>query len=760
MATDLLAAATAAPVTLQAETAAMGGGTYKSTGNGGYRGSGYADFGGAGSSTTFSLTGNGSTAGTLSLRYANGSTSARAWAIYVNNKLVGNVAGNPTGGWSSWSTASLGNVALPAGTVSIKAVAAAAAGGANLDEIVVSGGSVPSSTPTPTPTPAPTPTPTPTPTGGSAGGGIGAAAGGSVFTPAAADNAAVKPTAVISARSTTIKAGAAVFVNALSSTLNAGSATTARYEWDFGDSSGKYNKLVGFTAGHVYANPGTYTITLRVLNEKRGVATTTRTVTVQAAGRRQIYVSAAGNDANDGSSARPIKSIGRAVSMIRNQSNVELLLRRGDTFGQSSTLSMSGANVKIGAFGSGNDPVLKWSGAKTSQMMIQIEEGSAGSIIEDVTFDSIWPGPTADRSGLPFAIKVNGNDSVVRGVTFVNVSYGLQTNHKPTGLLVQDSDAPTQFLRSYFLWGEGNDFVILGNRVTNVVHEHAIRIFGVNRILIAYNDLGNPTTYSYEPAKNSLNLQWADYAYVYGNTIRHNYQLGPLGGTDGTAWKSARLKNTVFESNHGIGATMRVVHGVENSVIRNNVLERTDENAIIIDAYDTTYARGVSNLTIANNTVINPGTKGKFLYVGGRASGLVFVNNLYKADNLIVGANVTAGLYVNDTSLSSFKLIGNNVWPTPSIPVWAADDIPGGTGINGVSLNPSTMGNYYSIDRWNALSAVATDAQQDTVMASNFAPSGSSTAATFAARYTGVFTDYAGRARSISGAWSAGAVQI
>jgi hypothetical protein len=152
---------------------------------------------------------------------------------------------------------------------------------------------------------------------------------------------------------------------------------------------------------------------------------------------------------------------------------------------------MSGGNVKIGAFGSGNDPVLKWSGAKTSQMMIQIEEGSVGSIIEDVVFDSIWPGPTSDRAGLPFAIKVNGNDSVVRGATFLNVSYGLQTNHKPTALLVQDSDAPSQFLRSYFLWGEGSDFVLLGNRVANVVHEHAIRIFGVNRILIAYNDLGN-----------------------------------------------------------------------------------------------------------------------------------------------------------------------------------------------------------------------------------------------------------------------------
>ena len=37
-------------------------------------------------------------------------------------------------------------------------------------------------------------------------------------------------------------------VHALSSTLNGGSPVTARYEWDFGDSAGKYNKLVGWNA--------------------------------------------------------------------------------------------------------------------------------------------------------------------------------------------------------------------------------------------------------------------------------------------------------------------------------------------------------------------------------------------------------------------------------------------------------------------------------------------------------------------------------
>ena len=748
-----------AALTLPAELASKAGGTYTSQAHRGYNGSGFSDFGGNASSATFN-TAAASGAATISFRYANGSGASRPTTVSVNGKSVGTVAFAPTGGWDVWKTAILSNILLPTGNAAIKLTASTSTGGPNLDELTIdaAGGSTPSSQPTPTPSPTPAPTPGPA-TGVS--GGIGAVAGGTTFAPAIADGNAARPTPVITARQTTIKAGQAVFVSGLSSTLNGGDATTARYEWDFGDGSAKYNKLIGFSAGHVYAKAGTYTVTLRVLNANRGAASVTKTITVQPAARRQIFVSAAGSDGNDGSADRPIKSIARAAALISKQSNVEVLLRRGDRFDQSTSLVVGGANVRIAAYGSGADPILRWNGAKTQQNMVLIVDAASGAMVEDITFDSIWPGPNADRTGLPYAIKVDGNDSVVRGSTFLNVSYALQTNGKPTGLLVQDNDAPSAFaLRSYFLWGEGSDFVVLGNRVANVIHEHSIRIFGVTRMLLAYNDLANPKTYSFEPSKNSLNLQWADYAYVYGNTIHGNYQLGPLGGTDGLEWKQARLDHLVFEANHGIDATMRIVPGLQNSVIRNNVLEKKDENAIIIDPKEAAYDRTVTNITFADNTVINPGTKGKFLYVGGRANRLSVINNLYKADNLIVGENVTAGIYVNDTSLASFRQISGNVWPVPTIPTWAKGRIPGGTGINAISLDPNAMGNYYNIDRWNGLAGVGSDGQQDTSVGANFAPSTSSTAARFDAKYPGVFSDYSGKARPITGAWTAGAVQV
>lgn len=132
---------------LQAENAALAGGTYKTANHAGFNGTGFADFGGINSSVTFSLTRESAGAATLTFRYANGGGAGRPLNVFVNNVLVGTVAFSPTGGWTKWQNAVLNNVNLPAGNVQIKLVASTSAGGANLDQLTITGPG--SSTPTP-----------------------------------------------------------------------------------------------------------------------------------------------------------------------------------------------------------------------------------------------------------------------------------------------------------------------------------------------------------------------------------------------------------------------------------------------------------------------------------------------------------------------------------------------------------------------------------------------------------------------------------
>lgn len=136
---------------LQAESATLTGGTTISSAHAGYTGSGFADYGGQGSAVEFKTTR--STAATLPLvfRYANGSTANRPLQVLVNGVLAGTAACAPTGSWTTWATVSLANIAIPAGAVTIKAIASTSAGGANVDSLAFTGGTVVPPPPPPPP---------------------------------------------------------------------------------------------------------------------------------------------------------------------------------------------------------------------------------------------------------------------------------------------------------------------------------------------------------------------------------------------------------------------------------------------------------------------------------------------------------------------------------------------------------------------------------------------------------------------------------
>lgn len=124
-------------VVIQSETQPLSGGTTKAGNYGGYTGAGFAHYAGPGSAVTYSITRASAGTAKLTFRYANGSTVNRPLQIFVNNALVGTLAFAPTGSWTNWWTVSLDAVKLPAGAVTIKAVASTSAGGANVDQLTV-----------------------------------------------------------------------------------------------------------------------------------------------------------------------------------------------------------------------------------------------------------------------------------------------------------------------------------------------------------------------------------------------------------------------------------------------------------------------------------------------------------------------------------------------------------------------------------------------------------------------------------------------
>lgn len=169
------------------------------------------------------------------------------------------------------------------------------------------------------------------------------------------------------------------------------------YQWDFGDpSSGIWaisgqskNTATGGIAGHVYDNPGSYLVTLRVTNPSGELATTTRSVTVvdpanaftpantfcfanSASNWSGCPLNCAGGDDNCTvtNSWNTLITGGDNCSGSGDCANADagprrILLRRGDTFSGAGQVIFSGSATSpslISGFGAGADPIVANSG--------------------------------------------------------------------------------------------------------------------------------------------------------------------------------------------------------------------------------------------------------------------------------------------------------------------------------------------------------------------------------------------------------------
>jgi rhamnogalacturonan endolyase len=90
--------------TYQLETVSLGGGTVSESTNGGFIGSGYANFSATGGfAQVNNADGRGGGSHAIRIRYALGATASRTGRVLVNGVAL-NITFNPTGSWTTWAT--------------------------------------------------------------------------------------------------------------------------------------------------------------------------------------------------------------------------------------------------------------------------------------------------------------------------------------------------------------------------------------------------------------------------------------------------------------------------------------------------------------------------------------------------------------------------------------------------------------------------------------------------------------------------------
>ncbi|QOV88005.1 PKD domain-containing protein [Humisphaera borealis] len=498
-------------------------------------------------------------------------------------------------------------------------------------------------------------------------------------------------------------AGMPVVVNAVDSIVP-NSPLFAKYQWDFGDPTGGYNRLPGWTAGHIYDNPGTYTVRLTVTDANGKSSTATQSINVAADTRRTVYVDAAsGSDNNPGTITAPIRSFDRASDFATN--NVKILFKRGQSWNTNYWMSITGDNVYVGAYGSGANPVLNVVSNKTA---IQTFGGSDRTVIENLTFDSPYKaGNLANKVGVN-GIFAGGTNLAIRGCTFLNVDDGVNANQQPRGFIFQDNDAPLLTgVRGYMLWAEGQDIVILGNSAANSTREHNLRIKDGDRLLVAYNSFTNISRESIDKQdirKGTIQMQRGSWAYIYGNSVKDGpMRIGPRG--EATEPASTRTSWVVVDNNKISNYQLDLYPGATNVMIRNNVFNNSAQAAIGVNPSDP-QGRPLSNIHILNNTGYNYATTGRFLRVEGglQPDSITLGENTYIAPNLHVGSDNTAGVSIAANNLSGFKAIFNNVWPIAADTIKYAEG-----GIMWVSPGYTGQSGYKDAREWLAYPEVTGD---------------------------------------------------
>lgn len=180
-------------------------------------------------------------------------------------------------------------------------------------------------------------------------------------------------TVVVAPSRTTGVAPLAVFFDASGTTgLEGGDFLSASFSWDFGDPvAGEWsttglsrNTATGFLAAHVFETPGTYTVTVTVI-DRTGRAAAPATVSIEATDPEQTYlgdrtrcVSRNGDftDAPAGAELLTSSDLDAQVEWVNGEANRRLLFRRGETWNDVIAHFTGNGPNTVGAFGPGDDP--------------------------------------------------------------------------------------------------------------------------------------------------------------------------------------------------------------------------------------------------------------------------------------------------------------------------------------------------------------------------------------------------------------------
>jgi hypothetical protein len=441
------------------------------------------------------------------------------------------------------------------------------------------------------------------------------------------------------------------------------------YEWDFGDSTAgtwvqtglPRNTATGYVTGHLYETPGTYTATLTITPADGVARAYTQSITVSAFSGTTYYVAINGSDSNNGTStSTPFLTVAKGLSMAGP--NVRILFRRGDTFTHTTTNVTAAGPGIIGAYGSGNKPVLNSSGgisvSASDWRIMDVELVDTGS---------------ANSWGLILSTETRtDNVSFIRCKTtgyYVGLGWsewGTVFTNPHAGTVIWECELNSPTTNGTYVGGY--HLVLLGNNIHDIGSSHVVRCWKGHKAAISHNRLWNPG-----PTRHAIKLHsplassnYPDTRYVSitDNLVRGTIWSVAIGPQD--AQSDERVHNVVYERNRHYGESsvqIDVLVEARNVLVRNNILDGTGASSEYVGV--AVWQRGVEptpdSVRVLHNTIVrnDSSVSAYALSVQSVATNVTLVGNIVSAPLTTTKAAVTG------TAGSGFTNTNNIVSNTP-----------------------------------------------------------------------------------------------
>ena len=538
----------------------------------------------------------------------------------------------------------------------------------------------------------------------------------------------------------------AIFFDARSTSgLAENDITRATFSWDFDveqvDPDTRFAATRGFVAAHVYRQPGTYQVSLRVRDVEGHAGSTTINVQVDANTGPTLHVAANGSDDASGELDAPLASPEAALQRAASESTI--LLRRGDEFSLASVQLQGDGPFLLGSYAdpaqpSTSKPVLRSSASSTAFSL----SGSRNQTIMDVHVIAESASTGFGAQGSEHVLLLDVEMEGVRNGEGVGIYTG-EENDVARAFTVQGLDMH-DFDR-YGIYGTAYQLALIGSRMVRFGGgHHGVRINAGEQIYFGHNYVfGDDTFNSFTLRGNRTGTTLTD-AVLIANHAVNAVTINPQNFHEDERIYRVLVDGNRFEDGLGIMA--------QGVVARNNLFFSSRVN--ISTGHPLLPEDFVRDIWIEHNTSYYPETSDEtyFIVMGSTASNVNITNNLHVS---LTSVNHSRFIVANDASLENLTS-GNNFIYMPNVaqqePFWIGTQAYGASAWEDATGATTILGSdpeFVSTDTEHpeALRPAAGDISVD---------SGSSSS---------VFTDIVGNLRPLDGdgdgstAWDIGAYE-